>query len=99
MHDPLGVCSGQRGTDLARDDQRLVDRQRTVIETPLQCSATQPPHDEVCRVGVAPEVDQRHDVGMFDPRNHSGLGFESADEIGLRCQFRSDLFDRHFTLD
>ena len=83
-------------TDLsARSDRAL---ERAVVQAPFEGAAAQPAHDEVGRVGVAPVVDERDDVRVFQSGDEVRLGLETTDELGLGRELGADLLDRHLAL-
>ena len=95
VHHAGGVRCRERPADLSRERHRLVDRESTVVESAFERPARQPTHHEIRRVGVAPVVDQRDDVGVFDAGDQMRLGLEAPDELRPRGEFGADLLDRH----
>jgi hypothetical protein len=71
----------------------------SVVKASLERAAAQPSHHEICRIRIAPEIDQRNDVGMFDACHEAGLGFEPSDELWSGRQLRTDLLDRNLAID
>ena len=89
------VGGAQRRADLVDQSSK-----RSVTETALehfrfQCSPGDVAHHEIRTVGLTPVVVERHDVRVFQCRHRLGLGLESAHELRLIRQLRSDLLDRH----
>ncbi len=70
-----------------------------MLQPSLEGTSTQPAHDQIRRVRIAPVVDEGHDVRMLDVRDEVSLRLESADELGLAGELGADLLDRHFALD
>ena len=85
--------------DLFTEELGRPNRQRAGIESLFEGSAPQPAHDDVGRVGIPPEVDERHDVRVFEPCNQVRLGFEASNEVGLCRELTTNLFDRDLTID
>ena len=74
-------------------------RQGTFFQTGAHTAAAQQAHDQVGHAGFAPVVVERDDVGMFQPGDELGFGFEAADEVGLVGVLGADDLERHLTLD
>lgn len=98
VDDAVLVCSGQGTAHLACEGARLLHIEWTIVETPFECAAAKPPHDQIRRVWISPEVDQRNDVGMFDSGDEVGFGLEASNEFRTGSKIRPDLFDRNLTI-
>ena len=84
VHDASMVSHAQRAADLIHDAHRLVEVERAVDEAILDRSSAQPSHHEVPgQARLAPEVVQRHDVGMLEAGDELRLVLEPANEHGV----------------
>lgn len=72
MGNALLVCGFERGGDLFRDPQRLVDRQRSPDGGAFDVF-----HDQAVRTDVV----QRADVGVIERRDCAGLVLEALREL------------------
>ena len=50
-------------------------------------------HDEVGRIWIAPEIDEGHDMWMFEPGDETCFCLEATNELRLAGQLRTNLFD------
>ena len=73
VHDPLGVGVGEPARHLHGDVHRLLDRQRPVVEPLLQGLPVQELEDQVRATIAAPDVVERDQVGVGEPRDRLGL--------------------------
>ena len=77
MDDALAMRLVERVGDLGGDLQRLVERQRPLLEPRGQRLALEMRHDEVVRAIGAADVVDAADVGMVQRRDGASLALEA----------------------
>jgi hypothetical protein len=77
MDDACSVRPGQSSRDLNGNANRLLDRQRTLLETRGEGVAFQVFEDEKIGVAVAPEIVQGTDIRMIERGHRSRLALEA----------------------
>ncbi len=90
---PVGMV--ERRADLTEKAQGGLDVPRPSIQRIAQAPTTQPAGHQICAIGLAPEVVERHDVGVLQLGDDVGLGLEAADELRLVDVLGPDHLDRH----
>jgi len=86
----LAMSSHQGAADLARQLHRAGDRHRAFVKPEFEGAAREQLHDQVRRVGVAPVVDQGHDVRVLNhqPRGEPPQPASSGVAFKPRCERR-----------
>jgi hypothetical protein len=70
---PLGVGVGESPGNLRRDVHRLLDRQRAFLDPQIKRLPTEQLEDEIRPCVATPDVKERDEVGMQEPRDRLGL--------------------------
>jgi hypothetical protein len=94
MRDALAVRLVERLGDLDRNLQRLVQRQRPVLQPRGQRLAVQMRHDQVVRAIDAADVVDATDVGMVQGRDGASLALEARPRIGIASDLTRQDLDR-----
>ena len=76
------------------DRQRLLDRERPLLDPVRERLAVEMLHDDEHRAGVLADVMQRADVGMRQARNRLRLALEAGSAIGISGEVIGKDFDR-----
>lgn len=100
MHDALPVCGRDRRSGLVDDAQCHGGRGRLVaFEQARHVAAGQVAHGQERSVRLAPEVVQRHRVGVFHAGDGLSVGVEAADERGAVRELAPHRLEGHDALD
>ena len=94
MRDALPMRLVERVGDLDRNLQRLVERQRPLLQARGQRLAVQMRHDQVVRAIDAADVVDAADVGMVQGRDGASLALEAGPHIGIASDFARQDLDR-----
>ena len=99
MDDPLLVRRLERLGDLARDRQRLLDRDRSARD-PIgeRRPFDQLEHQRLDAVGLLEAVDRR-DVRMVERREHLRLALEARQPLGVGDERLGQHLERHLALE
>ncbi len=97
MHDAVLMRISQSAPELIREIHHNPGLHRPFVEHARQVPTLEVGHHEIRTIGITPEVEQRHDVGMLQRRHQLRLRFEPAHEPGIVRQFGADRLDRHLT--
>ena len=79
--------------------QRLGERQRPAGQPGAERLAVEVLHDEELEAVLLPDVVERADVRMVEPRDGAGLALEALAPIGLRRRVRRQDLDRDRAAD
>ena len=99
MDDPLAMRLVERVGDLGGDRQRLVERERPVLEPRGQRLALEMRHDQVVGAIDAADVVDAADVGMIQRSDSSCLAFEAGSQIRIVSDFTRQNLDRHRAIE
>ncbi|HYM23527.1 MAG TPA: hypothetical protein VEU08_09970 [Vicinamibacterales bacterium] len=99
MNDPLFVCGFEGFSDLLRDSQGFVDRQRASRDAIRQRRSLDQLHDECWRTGGILEAMDVRDVGMIQRREEPGLPLEPREAFAITCDGTGQDFDRDVTIE
>ena len=94
MDDALAVRLVERVGDLGRDLQRLVERQRPLLEARGQRLAVEMRHDEVVRAVDVADVVDAADVRMVERGDGARLALEAGARIGIASDLGRQDLDR-----
>jgi hypothetical protein len=83
MDDPLAMGAFQRIGDVARKREGSGDIQRTSLQPLGERFAVEVLEHQVVDAGVAPDVEERADVGMVEGRDGLGLALETGPQVGV----------------
>ena len=103
FHVPVDDAQGMGGRQCTA---QLVDQPTDVGQAEwtlgfavAQRATPEEPEHQKGSAGPAPEVVQRHDMGMLDAGHELGLGLEPLHEPGIVGQVGADHFDRDLTVE
>ena len=80
---PRRCAADSASGDLDGCRQRLLDRERPLLDPVRERLAVEMLHDDEHRAGVLADVMQRADVGMRQARNRFRLALEAGSAIGI----------------
>ncbi len=99
MDDALLVGRLQRFGDLPRDGDRLLDRQRTLLQSLRQGRPLDELHDQRLRAIRFLEAEDRGDVRVVKLRQELGLALEPAQEVVVVGERLRQHLDGHLALE
>ncbi len=95
VHDAASMGDGQGGRDLVEQLGSRFERPGLALEGVVQAAAAQEAHHQVRAAWLTPVVVQRHDMGVLEPGDQLGLGFEATDEVRVVGVLGQDDLDGH----
>ena len=99
MDDAGGVGPGQAVRGLARDVERLGQRQRLSRHQRGEAAAVDHLHDDEGAVVLLADLVDGDDVGVVEGRGGAGLALEAGQAAGVRERGLGDELHRHLALE